>query len=103
MAYHNRISAIKSLRKEFKLDENVSRKGKEREKTIADISAADAEAKQIRIEWVDGKIGRCVVDDDGGVVKCVVVGDEGRDRETERMVLQGRIEGIGERLMEGIY
>ncbi|RDL31507.1 Cenp-O kinetochore centromere component [Venustampulla echinocandica] len=103
VAYHNRITAIKNLRKEFKLDEKASRKGKGREKFIADISAADAEAKQIRIEWVDGKIGRCVVDDDGGVVKCVVIGDEGRDREIERAVLRGRIEGIGERLMEGVY
>jgi central kinetochore subunit Mal2/MCM21 len=103
VGYHNRISVIKSLRKEFKLDEKVSRKGKGRERVIADISAADAEAKQMRIEWVDGRIGRCVVGEGGEVRKCVVIGEEGRDFETERRVVKGGMEGIGERLREGIY
>jgi central kinetochore subunit Mal2/MCM21 len=103
VGYHNRISVIKSLRKEFRLDEKVSKKGKGREKVIADISAADAEAKQVRIEWVDGRIGRCVVDEGGEVKKCVVIGEEGRDWETERRIVRGGMEGIGERLREGIY
>jgi central kinetochore subunit Mal2/MCM21 len=79
VGYHNWISVIKSLRKEFKLDEKVSRKGKGRERVIVDISAADAEAKQVRIEWVDGRIGRCVVDAGGEVKKCVVIGEDSRD------------------------
>lgn len=103
VGYHNRVSVIKGLRKEFKLDEKVSRKGKGRERVIADISVADAEAKQVRIEWVDGRIGRAVVDDKGDVKKCVVIGEEGRDREVERRVCAGGMEGIGERLREGIY
>jgi central kinetochore subunit Mal2/MCM21 len=103
VGYHNRVSVIKGLRKEFKLDEKVSRKGKDRERVIADISTADAEAKQVRIEWVDGRIGRAVVDDKGEVKKCVIIGEEGRDRETERRVCAGGIEGIGERLRKGIY
>ncbi|CZR65606.1 uncharacterized protein PAC_15506 [Phialocephala subalpina] len=103
VGYHNRISIIKGLRREFKLDEKVSRKGKGRERIIADITAADAEAKQVRIEWVDGRIGRAVVDDRGEVGKCVVVGEDGRDREVERRVVAGGMEGIGERLREGMY
>ncbi|KAE8443590.1 hypothetical protein EG329_001752 [Mollisiaceae sp. DMI_Dod_QoI] len=103
VGYHNRISVIKGLRKEFKLDEKISRKGKDRERVIADISTADAEAKQVRIEWVDGRIGRTVVDDKGEVKKCVVIGEEGRDREVERRVCAGGMEGIGDRLREGIY
>jgi central kinetochore subunit Mal2/MCM21 len=103
VGYHNRITVIKSLRKEFRLDEKESKKGKGREKVISDISAADAEAKQVKIEWVDGKIGRCIVDDKGEVVKCVVYGEEGRDREVERAVFGGRMEAIGEKLREGIY
>lgn len=103
VGYHNRISVIKGLRREFKLDEKVSRKGKGRERVIADITAADAEAKQVRIEWVDGRIGRAVVDDKGEVRKCVVVGEDGRDREVERRVVGGGMEGIGERLREGMY
>ncbi|QSZ32120.1 hypothetical protein DSL72_001689 [Monilinia vaccinii-corymbosi] len=103
--YHLRIASIKHLRKLFSLDEKLSKKGKEKEREIADISAADAEAKQVRIEWVDGKIGRCVVGMNGEVVKCVIIGEDGRDRETERRVLGGdkRMEGIADRLMEGIY
>jgi central kinetochore subunit Mal2/MCM21 len=103
VAYHNRISVIKSLRKEFKLDEKVSKKGKGREKVIQDISAADAEAKQVRIEWVDGRIGRAVVDEKGDMARCVIIGEDGRDRDTERRVLSGSMRGIGERLREGIY
>ncbi|RDW64226.1 putative cenp-o kinetochore centromere component protein [Coleophoma crateriformis] len=105
VAYHNRITSIKHLRKQFKLDENVSSKGKERERVIVDISAADAEALQLRMEWVDGRIGRCLVDGRGAVKKCAIVGDDGRDRETERRVVGGdkRMETIGTRLMEGIY
>ena len=111
MGYHNRATSIKALRKTFKLDEVMEekskRKGKGREKIIANISAADAEAKQIRIEWVDGRIGRAVVGERGEVEKCVVVGEEGRDYANERRIVgeagRGRMEEIGERLLEGIY
>lgn len=111
VGYHNRSMVIKGLRKTFELDEAVSekskRKGKGREKVIADISAADAEAKQIRIEWVDGRIGRAVVDEKGEVLKCVVIGEEGRDYINERRILgeggKRRMEGLGERLAEEIY
>lgn len=103
VGYHNRVSVVKGLRREFRLDEKESRKGTGREKVLADISAADAEAKQLRIEWVDGRIGRVVVDERGQVVKCVIMGEDGRDRETERKVVGGGMEGIGERLREGMY
>jgi len=109
VGYHNRITVIKGLRKEFGLDvvesEAGRKKGKGRAKVIVDISAADAEAKQVRIEWADGRIGRCVVGERGEVRKCVVIGEEGRDWEVERRVLgeQGPMEGIGERLRQGIY
>lgn len=106
MGYHNRTTIIKGLRKEFKLDEDPKKgKGKERERVIIDICAADAEAKQVRVEWVDGRIGRCVVGDGGEMKKCVVIGEDGRDREVERRILErnGRMELIGERLREGIY
>ncbi|KIN07874.1 hypothetical protein OIDMADRAFT_151759 [Oidiodendron maius Zn] len=110
VGYQNRTSVIKSLRREFKLDEGrqSGKKGKEREKVIVDISAADAEAKQVRIEWVDGRVGRCVVGDTGNVEKCVVIGEQGRDWEVERRIIgvekgEPSMSGIGERLKEGIY
>jgi central kinetochore subunit Mal2/MCM21 len=109
VGYHNRSTVIKALRKTFKLDEAASGKGKrkDRGRVIADVSAADAEAKQVRIEWVDGRIGRVVVGEKGEVLKCVVVGEEGRDFGVERRILgeggRDRMEGIGARLLEGIY
>ncbi|KAL2065304.1 hypothetical protein VTL71DRAFT_2973 [Oculimacula yallundae] len=103
VGYHNRITVVKGLRREFRLDEKESRKGKGREKVIVDISAADAETKQIRIEWVDGRIGRVVVDEKGVVKKCVVIGEDGRDWETERRVEGANMLDVGVKLREGIY
>ncbi|EPE24931.1 hypothetical protein GLAREA_11512 [Glarea lozoyensis ATCC 20868] len=103
VAYHNRVAVIKGLRREFRLDKKGRGKGKERERVIEDVSAADAEARQVRIEWVDGRIGRAVVGDGGEVIKCVVMGEGGRDWESERAIMGGRMEGVGERLREGIY
>jgi len=103
VSYHNRVAIVKSLRKEFRLGEKESRKGKEREKVIEDISAVDGENKQLRIEWVDGRLGRVAIDDKGNVLKCVIIGEEGRDTENEVRVMNGDMAGIGERLREGIY
>ena len=111
VGYHNRSTVIKGLRKMFKLDEVVSekskRKGKGPERVIEDISAGDAEAKHVRVQWVDGRIGTAVVGEKGEVTKCVVIGEEGRDFAVERRIKgeggSGRMEGIGERLLEGIY
>lgn len=103
ISYQNRMAVIKSMRKSFALDERKSRK--ETGTGLSDVSAADAEAKQVRVEWADGRIGRFVVSDKGDVEKCVIIGEEGRDRENERRVLGGnsRMEGVADRLKEGIY
>lgn len=100
-AYHNRVAVIAGMRKAFGLEGRKGDKGKQRESGIADVSAADAEARQIRLEWLDGRIGRAVMDDKGEVMKCVVIGEHGRDRETERKLMGGdkRVEGMAERLL----
>jgi central kinetochore subunit Mal2/MCM21 len=103
VGYHNRLSIVRTLRREFGLHEKESRKGKGREKVIVDLDLADAEAKQLRIEWADGRIGRVAIDDKGQVLKCVIVGEDGRDVENEARVMRGDMAGIGERLREGIY
>lgn len=89
-SYHNRVAAIAGMRKAFGLDVKKGRnKGKERELVIMDISAADAEAKQIRFEWVDGRIGRAVFNGKGEIQRCVIIGEDGRDRDMERKILDG--------------
>jgi central kinetochore subunit Mal2/MCM21 len=101
--YHNRVTAISGLRDAFGLTEKKVKsngKGKGKELVIVDISAADAEAKHVRLEWADGRIGRIVVDDRGVVLKCVVTSGEGRDRLIERKVLGGnrRLEELVDKL-----
>lgn len=100
--YHNRLAVMADMRKTLGLD------GKRKDaQEIAErcpihaISAADNEAKQIRIDWKDGRSGRLVLNDDGHVVKAVVFGDQGRDREVTRELLSGgrRLEDVVERLV----
>lgn len=100
-SYHNRVAAIAGMRKDLGLDVKEGReKGKGKGGVVRDVSAADAEARQIRFEWADGKIGRAVVGASGELLKCVVIGEEGRDKPLERKMLggNGRIEGLAERL-----
>lgn len=101
VAYHNRVTVIASMRRAFGLGTNKEQ-GEGRELIFSDISPADAEAKHIRLEWMDGRIGRAVISSKGKILKCVVIGEDGRDRTTERAVLGGggRVEGITGRLLE---
>jgi central kinetochore subunit Mal2/MCM21 len=101
--YHNRVAAISGLRKATGLSEKVDNKGKGREQVFKNISPADAEAKQISIEWVDGRIGRIVMDSRGEIQKCLVTGEDGRDRQAERRILDHstRIEDLVGKLVDG--
>ncbi|KAH8161027.1 hypothetical protein CIB48_g7216 [Xylaria polymorpha] len=97
--YHNRAAVIGDMKKAAGLS---SRKASdhELEAEITDISAADAEAKQISLQWRDGRSGRLVMNEDGEVVKMVVQGGNGQDRETVRQFLGGaaRVEKVTRRL-----
>lgn len=103
--YHNRVAVIADLRKAVGLDGKRRRRTRARgehaeESPILAISAADAEAKQVRIDWKDGRSGRLVIGDDGDVVKLVVVGEGVRDREVVRELLSegSRLEDVARRL-----
>ncbi|KAI0124760.1 cenp-O kinetochore centromere component [Xylariales sp. AK1849] len=100
--YQNRIGVIGDMRKAAGLGSSKG-KGKQMDTPISDISAADAEAKQIRVEWEDGRTGRLVMGQDGEIVKMVGQGDKGRDREVVRELLGDsvRIEELVQRL-EGV-
>lgn len=97
--YHNRAAAIGDMRKAAGLGSKKA-PDQESDASIVDISAADAEAKQISLQWRDGRSGRLVMNDDGEIVKMVVQGDNGQDRETVRQFLGGaaRIEEVYGRL-----
>lgn len=99
--YHNRVAVIADLRRAVGLD-GKRRDARElaEQSSLLGISAADAEAKQVRVDWKDGRSGRLVIGDDGDVVKLVVFGDQGRDREMTRELLSGgsRLEDVARRL-----
>ncbi|KAJ4298545.1 hypothetical protein N0V88_003575 [Collariella sp. IMI 366227] len=106
--YHHRLGIVADLRKAAGLGRKRAAEGEEDEvgeevkerNRLADISPADAEAKQLSIEWVDGRTGRLVMGDDGEIIKVVVVGDNGRDREAGRELLGGavKVEEVVKRL-----
>ncbi|KAI1778905.1 Cenp-O kinetochore centromere component-domain-containing protein [Hypoxylon cercidicola] len=97
--YHNRTAVIGDLRSAAGL-ESKKGKAKELKDPIVDISAADAQAKQIRVEWSDGRTGRLVMSDDGDIVKMVVQGENGQDRESVKQLIgeSVRIEDVTKRL-----
>ncbi|KAL0937680.1 cenp-o kinetochore centromere component [Colletotrichum truncatum] len=97
--YHNRIAVIGDLQRAAGL-RGGARKDGESEQAVVSISAADAEAKQISIEWADGRSGRLVMSEDGQIQKAVVLGNGGRDREVTRELLgdSHRVEDVAKRL-----
>ncbi|ROV95378.1 hypothetical protein VSDG_06067 [Cytospora chrysosperma] len=101
LRYHNRVAVIADLRRAVGLDgrKRDARALAERSSLLG-ISAADAEAKQVRVDWKDGRSGRLVIGDDGDVVKLVVFGEQGRDREVTRELLSGgsRLEDVARKL-----
>ncbi|KAK4234034.1 hypothetical protein C8A03DRAFT_47545 [Achaetomium macrosporum] len=98
--YHHRLGIIADLKKAAGLGRPRSGEGESPERQLVDISPADAEAKQLTIEWADGRTGRLVMGDDGEILKLVVVGENGRDREAGRDLLGGavRVEDVVKRL-----
>ncbi|KAI9675069.1 MAG: hypothetical protein M1817_001476 [Caeruleum heppii] len=111
-SYHLRRSHINALRKTFNLkplplpsDIPLGRspappapaQSSKGSHGIRDISLVDAAAMGIRIEWVDGRIGRVGIGKGGELTRCVVFGREGKEREVERLIL--RVERV-ERLAD---
>jgi central kinetochore subunit Mal2/MCM21 len=99
--HHNRIAIVADIRKALGLGPSTGESGEEAaERTIKDASVADPEAKQIKIDFTDGRTGRIVMDEDGKMLKFVVFGENGRERRISRD-LEGddvRIETMIEKL-----
>ncbi|KXH51793.1 cenp-O kinetochore centromere component [Colletotrichum nymphaeae SA-01] len=97
--YHNRTAVIGDLQKAAGLV-GAGSEGDDSEQAVTSIVAADIEAKQISIEWADGRAGRLVMSEDGQIQKLVILGMAGRDRESTRELLgdSRRVEDVAKRL-----
>ncbi|KAH6628593.1 Cenp-O kinetochore centromere component-domain-containing protein [Chaetomium tenue] len=89
--YHNRLGVVADLRKAAGVGRDTGAEFGEEEQPnrLVNITAADSEVKQLTIEWADGRTGRLVMGNDGEIVKLVVLGENGRDREAARGLLGG--------------
>lgn len=98
VSYHLRLASIESLRSAVGLDPS----GKRGRSGIKDISLADVEGRNIRICWRNGDLGHVKVGTIGTIEKCVVVGENGRERAVERRLLggDGHVSGLAERVLE---
>ena len=69
---------------------------------IAEVAAEGADARDIRVEWVDGRIARVRMGKDRTVTKAVVFGESGRRRDIERVMLSEPrgIEGLVTKFQE---
>lgn len=98
--YHNRASVIGDLKKAAGLASRKAVEQQDSDTAIVDISAADAEAKQVSLQWGDGRTGRLIMNDNGEIVKMIVQGGNGQDHGTVRQFLHGavRVEEVTGRL-----
>ena len=66
------------------------------ETEVKNVSAVDAEALEMGIEWGGGMIGRVTISKDGKLERVVVVGGDGNRIEgvERRMQEKGRIEKV---------
>ncbi|KAJ5922081.1 hypothetical protein N7516_009784 [Penicillium verrucosum] len=105
VAWHMRVDAIDFLREKLGL---VGESGKalpfdvspDRDTGIVSLAAVGAEARYVRVEWVDGRVGRFKLSNAGVVERAVVIGDEGRDKKVEDAMTGGggRVETVLDRL-----
>ena len=93
--YHNRLAAISDLRRGVQKAAFEGSGEIDTDRPI-DVSSADAEAKQIRFDWADGRTGRLIIDDDGDIEEMVVIGASGtRDRAAARVLLGNEKTALG--------
>ncbi|KAJ5652309.1 hypothetical protein N7507_009735 [Penicillium longicatenatum] len=108
VAWHVRCDAVDLLRERLGFKESVSdsstvdRLSPESKAGIVSLDSTAIETRYVRLEWEDGRVGRFKLTNSGVVERAVVIGDEGRDKQTETAMTRGggRIESLVERLQE---
>jgi central kinetochore subunit Mal2/MCM21 len=106
VAWHMRVDAIDLLREWVGLVDSEGRVTPSEDVSpdpstgIVGLAAVSIEARYVRVEWEDGRVGRFKLSNGGVVERAVVIGDTGRDKVTEDLMTGGggRVEGILERL-----
>lgn len=109
VAWHMRVDAIGLLREWVGLVDSEGRPAPAEEVSpdpstgIVGLAAVAIEARYVRVEWEDGRVGRFKLSNGGIVERAVVIGDDGRDKGTEDLMTRGggRVEGILDRLRVG--
>jgi len=107
VAWHMRTDAVEFLRETLGLDgESQSNPGgrvsPENNTGVVSLAATAVEARYVRLEWEDGRVGRFKLSNAGLVERAVVIGDKGRDKQTEDAMTGGggRVEALLDRLRE---
>ena len=105
VAWHMRVDAVDFLREKLGLVDSEGRPqpfdvSPDRDTGIVSLAVAALEARYVRLEWVDGRVGRFKLSNSGIVERAVVIGDQGRDKKTEDAMTGGggRVETVLDRL-----
>ncbi|EXJ92510.1 hypothetical protein A1O3_01062 [Capronia epimyces CBS 606.96] len=56
---------------------------------VREVSSVSVDARQVRIVWADGRVGRLRISDQGSIEKAVVIGRDDRVRDQERILTDG--------------
>ncbi|KAJ6157591.1 hypothetical protein N7470_005183 [Penicillium chermesinum] len=108
VAWHLRSDAVELLREKLGLSEAeseaaaVQRLSPESKAGVISVTATAVEARYVRVEWEDGRVGRFKLTNSGIVERAVVIGDKGRVKQTEDAMTGGggRVETLLDRLKE---
>jgi central kinetochore subunit Mal2/MCM21 len=105
VAWHMRVDAIDFLRENLGLVDSEGRAqpfdvSPDRDTGVVSLAAAALEARYVRLEWADGRVGRFKLSNAGIVERAVIIGDQGRDKKTEDAMTGkgGRVETVLDRL-----
>jgi central kinetochore subunit Mal2/MCM21 len=108
VSWHARSDAIEYVRKALGSKEQGDGEGEEEdseslfvnESRIKSVAATSLEARYVRIQWADGAVGRLKLSNEGLVERAVVLGEEGREKRLENMLVEGpaRVEDLVQRL-----
>jgi central kinetochore subunit Mal2/MCM21 len=100
-----RVDAVDFLREKLGLIDSEGRAqpfdvSPDRDTGVVSMAVVALEARYVRLEWIDGRVGRFKLSNAGIVEKAVVIGDQGRDKKTEDAMTGGggRVETLLDRL-----